>query len=149
VPVPLDVAVGVLSRDPARVIGAHVERVMADGEGHTDVGVEFGGRRVARDVRVGFGPFLEEDDVMAIPVWWEASEHPELFPTFDGGLELRAAPDGTEVRLVGSYQPPLGSIGRFADSVLGHRIVTASLDRLLSATVARLVAVAATAAPSG
>jgi hypothetical protein len=147
VSVSLGSAVAVLRRDPGAVIGSHVERFMAEGEAYTDLGVEvLGGRRVARDVRVGFGPVLEDDDVVAVPVWWEATEHPELFPTFDGGLELRPAADGTELRLVGSYQPPLGSVGGFADTLVGHRIVTASLERLLSAAAERLVAMATTEA---
>jgi hypothetical protein len=145
VPVPVDVAVAVLRQDPRDVIGPRLRAPVPDRETYADLGVEvLGGRRVARDVRVGFGPLIEDDDAMAVPVWWEAAEHPELFPTFDGGLEVRAAADGTELRLVGSYQPPLGSLGRFADSLVGYRIVLASLERLLSAAATRLVTLAAT-----
>jgi len=144
VPVPLHTAIAIFSGDPGRVIGSHVSAPV-DGVTYTDVGVEvLGVRRVTRHVRVGFGPVLAEDAVVAVPLWWEAAEHPELFPTFDGGIELWPAAGGTELRLVGSYQPPLGSVGRFADTLVGHRIVTASLERLLSCAADRLVAVATT-----
>jgi hypothetical protein len=97
-----------------------------------------GGLHVSRHVRVGFGPVFQEDDAFVVPVWWEAAEHPHLFPTFDGGFEVRPADDETELRLVGSYEPPLGALGRFADGVVGHRLVTASLDALLGSAVERL-----------
>jgi hypothetical protein len=124
VPIPLDAAVAVLSEDLPEVIGRRLPLP--------------GARQLGRDVRVGFGPVLEDEGVTAIPVWWEDAEHQELFPTFDGGLELRAAPDGTELRLVGSYRPPFGALGRFADGLLGHRIVTASLDAFITAAAERL-----------
>jgi len=144
VPVPVDVAVAVLDREPQRVIASRLETADAGGEAYADLGVEMpGGRRVARDVRVGFGKLLDDDGIMAVPLWWEAAEHPELFPTFDGGLELRPAPEGTELRLIGSYQPPLGALGRFADSVVGHRIVMTSLEGLLSSVATRLFMLAA------
>lgn len=121
---PVDVAIRVLAEDPEGVLGSRI-----------------GVRHVAREVRVGYGPFLEDEGVVALPVWWEDSEHPELFPTFDGGLELRATDGGeTELVLVGSYQPPFGAFGRFADGVLGHRIVTASLEAFLDAAAERLSA---------
>jgi len=146
VPVAVDVAVAVLEREPKQVIGSYLEDPACDGETYTDLGVEVvGGHRVARDVRVGFGKVLDEDGIIAVPVWWEAAEHPELFPTFDGGLELRPVAGNTELRLVGSYQPPLGAIGRFADSLVGHRIVVASLERLLYSVATRLVMLAPTA----
>lgn len=121
---PVDVAIRVLAEDPEAVLRSRI------GIGH-----------VAREVRVGYGLFLEDDGVVAVPVWWEDSEHPELFPTFDGGLELRAAAGGgTELVLAGSYRPPFGAVGRFADGVLGHRIVTASLEAFLTAAAERLSA---------
>jgi hypothetical protein len=55
---------------------------------------------------------------------------------------LRPASDGTEIRLVGSYRPPLGAWGRFADDLAGHRVVTASLETFLATTAQRLMAVA-------
>ena len=126
VPVSLDAAVAVLYRDPSDVIGPRVPAPLP------------GGREIAREVRVGFGRLLEDEGVIALPVWWEDSEHPELFPTFDGGLELRPALDGIELRLAGSYQPPLGAFGRFADGILGHRIVTASLNAFVTTAASRL-----------
>jgi hypothetical protein len=104
-----------------------------------------GGVHLTREVRVGFGPISEEDGISAVPVWWEAAEHPHLFPSFDGALEVHpAAGDlGTELCLVGSYLPPLRSVGRFADGLLGHKMVMASLEALLARAADRLVSAVA------
>lgn len=89
---------------------------------------------------------MEEEGAVVLPVWWEDAEHPDLFPTFDGGLELRADGRGTALGLVGSYEPPLGLLGRFGDGLAGHRIVMASLNEFL-ADVAALLTAAATTHP--
>lgn len=139
VPVPVAAAVALLQRDPHEVIGENLGAPWTGIEVPADLAVKlFGGRQVAREVRIGVGPLLEDDDAVALPLWWQAAEHAHLFPTFDGGLELRGDEEGTELRLVGSYLPPLGAVGRFADGVVGHRVVMASLDGFLDAVAERL-----------
>jgi hypothetical protein len=143
VPVLVDTAVAALGQDLRRVIGWRLPAPIADGEAFTELEVGIpGGRQIGREVRLGFGPLLEDDGAMALPVWWEDAEHPELFPTFDGGLELLPAADETELRLVGSYQPPFGAFGRFADGLVGRRIVAASLEAFLAAVADRLISAA-------
>ena len=145
VPVPLAAAVALFARDPHRLIRADLGAPWTSTQLQADLAVElFGGRQITREVEIGVGPLLEDDDALALPLWWQATEHPQLFPTFDGGLELRGDEHGIELRLVGSYQPPLGAVGRFADGVVGHRVVMASLDRFLAAVAERLEALAGT-----
>lgn len=144
VPVKIDAAIAVLKKTPERLIGSEFAASWMAPEGAETLGVELpGGVHISRDVRVGLGPVFQEDDAFVLAVWWEAAEHPQLFPTFDGGFELRAAGDETELCLVGSYEPPLGALGRFADGVVGHRLVTASLDALLASAAERLAAAGA------
>jgi hypothetical protein len=40
--------------------------------------------------------------------------------------------------LVGSYRPPLGPVGAFADAIVGQRLVVASLEALLRRVAAEL-----------
>ena len=102
-----------------------------------------------REVRVGFAPIQEDDDGRQIlPVWWEAAQHPQLFPTFDGGLHVRAEGTETTLWLAGSYQPPMGRVGQFADGFLGHRLVVASLRTFLGGAATRLLEVAEVLGPS-
>lgn len=146
VPVGIEAASAVLREGADRLIGPEFPAPWAASGAHHTLGIEFpGGVRLTREVHLGTGPVFEEDDGVAVAVWWEAAEHPHLFPTFDGALEVRPAGDGTtesELRLAGSYAPPLGRIGRFADGLVGHRVVTASLEALLAGAAERLVAAA-------
>lgn len=145
VPVNIDAALPVVRHTPERLIESGFAAWWAaprGAEGH-DVRPPGPTASVSRPVRVGLGPTFEEDGALVVAVWWEAVEHPRLFPAFDGGFELRAAGQETELRLVGSYEPPLGMLGRFADGVVGHRLVTSSLAALLAAAAERLAAAAA------
>jgi hypothetical protein len=139
-PVATALAIAVLERDPKRVIGSRLGPIWNGPELNPGVTERlFGGARVTREVRIGVGPLLEDEGAIVLPVWWEDAEHPRLFPTFDGGIELRPDGGATELRLVGSYEPPLGTVGRFADGLAGHRVVLASLEALLDDVAARLV----------
>jgi hypothetical protein len=145
-PLPFENAVAILETSPGRVIGSDLRAPWTDTEGDTSMAVELlGGRRIVREAHVGIGRLMDDDDARALPLWWQDAEHPQLFPTFDGGLELRGTGDATELRLVGSYRAPLGLVGRFADGLLGHRVVMASLETFLDGVARRLVA----ALPSG
>lgn len=127
------------------MIGSHIGAPWTGAEVHTDLAVMlFGGRQVARDVRIGIGRLLDDEDALALPLWWQATDFPQLFPTFDGGLELRGDEFGTEVLLVGSYEPPLVDVARFADGVVSHRVVIASLEGFLAGVAERLTVVART-----
>ena len=138
-------------------VGASFETVVAiltdrpwaaftdDPQAEPPVTVHLGGpAHLSRAVRLGWGRcFVDHDGAFALPVWWEAEAHPGAFPTFDGGLEIRrAGPDRAEVHLAGSYLPPLGVAGRFADQLLGHRVVCDSIERFLAEITTRLAAVA-------
>jgi hypothetical protein len=142
-PVPVDLAVALFSRDPELILGSEPPPPWSD-DPRADVGLDLpGGCHLGRAVRIGFGPIIDDDDARALPVWWEDADHPDLFPTFDGGIELRGDQRSTELRLVGSYQPPLGTVGRFADSLVGHRVALASLESFLAAAADRLMTVGA------
>lgn len=149
VPVPADAARGLLVADPAAFVGASS---LASAEtGRRPVGVRFlGDVKVQREVKIGFGPVIEEDDgTLVLPVWWEAAERPRLFPTFDGGLELGECGDATELRLVGSCQPPLGRFGAFADEIAGYRLARATLEAFLDEVATHVAEHHPAPSPSG
>ncbi|HJP67207.1 MAG TPA: hypothetical protein VKA30_13000 [Actinomycetota bacterium] len=156
VPVPLDAAVDVLRYGADRLVALDPAMPWEADGGLSSLAVDLpGGIHLTRQVRIGFGPILEEDGTFAVPVWWEAEEYPHLFPTFDGALEVcrgrGRGGEGTDLHLVGSYQPPLGSIGRFANGFLGHQVVMASLEELLNRMADRLATTATdmAAVPAG
>jgi hypothetical protein len=142
-PIPAEVALALVEAGPQRFVGSRAEDC-ACAQARADLQVELPGLgSVTRSACVGFGPLMEEDEGAAVlPVWWEDAEHPDLFPTFDGGLELYRDGRGTALRLVGSYVPPFGLLGRFGDGLAGHRIVVTTLNKFLGDVAALLTAAA-------
>jgi hypothetical protein len=140
IPIPTIAVLARLVVDAGTVIG--VQPDASPQAGHRRLGIRFlGDMALAREVTVGYGPPMEEDDGTAVlPLWWEATEHPWLFPTFDGGLEVEETHDGTELRLVGSCRPPLGRLGAVADEIAGFRLARAALDAFLGEVADRLTA---------
>ncbi len=63
---------------------------------------------------------------------WKAASAPGLFPVMDGELSFYPI-TGTETQLdfQGSYQPPLGVLGKALDAVVGHRIAEASVHQFI------------------
>lgn len=67
-----------------------------------------------------------------IPITWEASGTPGLFPRMEGDLLLAAvSPDLTQLALHGTYHPPLGALGRSLDRKLLHRLAELSVKGLV------------------
>ena len=102
--------------------------------------VSLAGAHFDRIAAVGFASVVEEEDgTRVLPLWWEAAEQSWLFPTFDGGLEIRPDDGGTELRLEGRYRPPLGAAGALVNRAVLNRAATASLEALLDRLSARLL----------
>lgn len=140
IPVPSHAVLATLIADAGAVIGVRPGATAQSGRRR--VGVKLlGDVAFGREVTVGYGPPMHEDDgTMVVPLWWEAAEHPGLFPTFDGGFEVEETDAGTELRLVGGCRPPLGRLGAFADDVAGFRVARATLEAFLAEVAARLTA---------
>src|SRR5664280_3824566 len=75
-----------------------------------------------------------------MPLRWSATGPTELFPVMEADLEI--APLGaseSQLRLSGSYDPPLGPVGRQLDRLLLHQLAEATVRALLSQLVAALL----------
>ncbi len=71
-------------------------------------------------------------DVLVIPVSWSATGVKELFPKMQADLEIAPfGPDKTQLVFLGTYDAPLGPIGRKVDAALLHRIAEASVRTFL------------------
>jgi len=129
-----------LTADPAAVLGTEGARGdLPGGRCAVPLEVRFAGVRFDRTAAVGFAPTIEEDDgTQVLPLWWEAAEQPWLFPTFEGGLEVRPDDGGTELRLEGRYRPPLGAAGDLVNRTILNRAASVSLESLLDRLSERL-----------
>jgi hypothetical protein len=88
--------------------------------------------RLGKTVDVDLAEPYEREDRLVVPMHWWAPGATRLFPHLDGDLEF--APLGSktsQITLMGSYDPPLGFIGRRADVLLLHRVAEMSIRSFL------------------
>lgn len=99
---------------------------------------------VAREVSLEIGVAEIHTVGLVYPIRWTATEATLLFPKLDADLVLSKAGAGqTTLTLRGTYEPPLGTVGRLADRA-GLRFVADAtvanwMERLASALSADAV----------
>jgi hypothetical protein len=85
-----------------------------------------------REVEVVVGRVTRRQSAVHIPISWKASGSAFLFPTLEADLIVEAVGDGlTQVTIRGSYEPPLGPVGRFLDRALLHRLAEACVKNFM------------------
>jgi hypothetical protein len=95
---------------------------------------------LSKAVRVYGGKVRDRGEGFVMPLRWSATGPAELFPVMEADLEI--SPLGSEesqLRLSGSYDPPLGSIGRQLDRLLLHQLAEATVRAFLSQLVTALL----------
>jgi hypothetical protein len=114
------------------------ERAYRDGE---VLRTRVGTRRdvVAKEIRLEVMPPARGATQTLIPIRWEATGAPALFPKLEADLVVSSVgPEFTQVALRGSYQVPLGRTGRALDRVVLHHLAEASVKAFLD-QIARAV----------
>jgi len=96
---------------------------------------------LSKMVSVHVGDVRDRGEGFVMPFQWSATGPAELFPVMQADLEI--APLGaqqSQLRLSGSYDPPLGSFGRQLDRLLLHQLAESTVRALLKQLVTALVA---------
>jgi len=93
---------------------------------------------VAKTVRMRVGEPISGEETLRLPVTWEAAGATSLFPEMSADMIFSAVGDDlTQVKFQGTYEPPLGSVGRLLDRAMLHRVAEASVknfvDRIITA----------------
>jgi hypothetical protein len=135
-----EVASGLVVDDPARVFAPGVD---AGGRSARRLPVEMtaelgGGTTVAQTVIVELGRPAVLPTRVTCPLTWRPTDHTNLLPVFRGSLFMTPEGLDTGLWLRGTYQPPLGRVGRFGDGLVGHRIARRTVATFLD-TVARRI----------
>ena len=96
---------------------------------------------LSKAVSVHIGDVRDRGEGFVMPFQWSATGPTELFPVMQADLEI--APLGaqqSQLRLSGSYDPPMGSFGRQLDRLLLHQLAESTVRALLRQLVAALLA---------
>jgi hypothetical protein len=103
--------------------------------------------RVKREVVVELGPSVASSSKTFLPIRWQASELPGLFPALDADLEVAPlGPGRTRLAISARYAPPLGALGRAIDRAVLSRVAEATLKDFLDGVADAIVR--STALPS-
>lgn len=83
---------------------------------------------IAREVKLTIGIAEIHASGLVYPIHWTASGAGLLFPELDADLILsKTGSHSTNLTLRGTYQPPLGVLGRLADRVVLGRVADATV----------------------
>lgn len=108
--------------------------------------VDIAGVEVGKEIRIEVSSVAERTDpslgpVIVFQLSWHAAEGGGLFPEMKAELSLyRLGKDETQLELSGSYEPPLGALGKVLDALVMHRVAEASVHRFVRDVAALLKA---------
>lgn len=130
-----------------------LDRIRADLEEFADIAYREGEQlrarvgpsaAIAREVKLDIGLAEIHRSGLVYPVKWTASGAGLLFPELSADLILSQAGSAvTNLTLRGTYQPPLGPVGRLADRVVLGRVADATIGDWMERLAEALSAAAA------
>ena len=86
----------------------------------------------AKDIEIVLGRPTARSGSVMIPMDWKGTGVGALFPVMNGDLVLQSlGQELVQVVFRGSYEPPLGAIGRLLDRAVLHRLAEASAKAFL------------------
>ena len=97
----------------------------------------FGPLEVGAEIVLEVGPYDETPlgtgrPAVRVPVEWHARHAARAFPVMRAELLVYPlTPSETQLELVGTYEPPLGLLGRAIDSALLHRTAEESVAQFV------------------
>jgi hypothetical protein len=103
-----------------------------------ELNVDFGGLGLTADIKIHVKSIQEKpaDDFSSasttLRLEWEAASMPRLFPLMHGELSIYPlTTTETQLDFGGTYEPPLGAVGRTMNAMMLHRIAEASVHRFV------------------
>lgn len=110
-------------------LGGFADAAYREGENLRDkIGVSRDHPVMAKTVQLVAGIPLRGGQQTTIPLAWEATGTPGLFPKLDADLIVATVgPELCQIAMRGTYAPPLGPLGRALDRAVLHRVAEASV----------------------
>ncbi len=105
----------------------------------SELRVDLAGLAIGADIKVAVkdvevkGREGMSDPATRLHLEWEAANMPRLFPLMKAELAVYPlTATETQLDFKGTYEPPLGALGKAMNAVVGHRIAEASVHRFVS-----------------
>lgn len=87
--------------------------------------------RVAKTVAMTVGEVIRGPNDTVIPVEWQATGAPGLFPRMEGEIVAAGLGEQTQIAFRGNYHVPLGEVGEALDRWGLHRVAEVSVKSFL------------------
>ena len=128
-----------LLEPPSHWLPASVGEEAGERRFHARIGFRAPASRITKQVELTIGGPAQEGDWLSLPVSWRATGPSQLFPVMEGKLTVQPlGPHDAKLVFSGTYQPPLGAVGREIDDVLMHNVADATIKDFLESVATRL-----------
>lgn len=129
-----------LKKDPVLIFQSATKAAASRAQSvASELHVDFGGVGITTDIRISVKDIEEiPADAISTPktilhLDWEAATRPGLFPIMKGELSIYPlTATETQLDFWGLYEPPLGSVGKAVNTIVGHRIAEVSVHRFIT-----------------
>lgn len=129
-----------LKRDALKIFQSATKSAASRAESvASELHVDFGGIGIKADIKISVKDVEEKLDktlsttVTRLPLEWEATSKPGLFPLMKGELSIYPlTATETQLDFSGLYEPPFGAVGKAMNTVVGHRIAEASVHQFIT-----------------
>jgi hypothetical protein len=136
-----------LQGPPERWLPDQETEVAGDGRFLVWLGVGGPEVRVTKEVELTVGRPVVYEDRLIVPIGWRATGPGFLFPVLEGEIGVRPlGPHSCLLWLTGSYEAPLGALGRRLDEAVLRRTAQATVRDLAVAIATRVAELAASRA---
>ena len=118
---------------------------LTDSSLSTNVGPRIAGVQVRKRVAIEVGEPVSVSTWTAVPIKWKATFPKHLFPMMVGKIELEPVDlEVTRLTVSGTYEPPLGRLGKQLDDAVMRTVAEATIKELGESIARRLNTLAAT-----
>lgn len=129
-----------LSKDPLTLFRSATKAAASRAQTvASELRVDVGGIGVEAEIMISVKNIEEKmSEAMTTPATrmqleWESATLPNLFPLMKAEISIYPlTATETQLDFLGSYEPPLGALGKAMNAIVGHRIAEASVHRFVT-----------------
>lgn len=129
-----------LAKDPLAIFQAATKSAASRARSvATELHADIGGISVEAEIIISLGKIEEKESeassgpVTQLQLEWQAAKLPGLFPLMKAELSIYPlTKTETQLDFAGVYEPPLGTVGKAMNAVVGHRIAEVSVHRFVT-----------------
>jgi hypothetical protein len=128
-----------LSKDPLTLFRSATKAAASRAQSvASELRVDVGGIGIEAEIMISVKNIEEKmSEAMSTPATrmhleWESATMPHLFPLMKAEISIYPLTSTeTQVDFLGTYEPPLGALGKAMNAIVGHRIAEASVHRFV------------------